>query len=129
LDAIADFLTRVRNGIHRRHREVRVPFARMKHELARILLEEGYISNFSVDGEGIGKHLVVTLKYNEDGSSVIRGIERVSRQSRRVYVGAGELPKVLGGLGVVVVTTSKGIVTDRDARREGIGGELICKVW
>jgi small subunit ribosomal protein S8 len=129
LDAIADFLTRVRNGLHRRHREVRVPFSRVKHELARILLEEGYVSNFQVEGEGIRRQIVITLKYNEDGSSVIKGLRRVSRQSRRVYVGTGELPKVLGGLGVAIVTTSRGILTDRDARREGVGGEFVCKVW
>lgn len=129
MDAIADFLTRVRNGLHRRHREVRVPFSRVKHELARILLEEGYVSNFQVEGEGIRRQIVITLKYNEDGSSVIKGLRRVSRQSRRVYVGTGELPKVLGGLGVAIVTTSRGILTDRDARREGVGGEFVCKVW
>ncbi|MFO7675914.1 MAG: 30S ribosomal protein S8 [bacterium] len=129
MDAIADLLTRVRNGIHRRHRDVRMPFSRVKHELARILLEEGYVNNFQVEGEGIHRSIVVTLKYNEDGSSVIKGLRRISRQSRRVYVGADGLPKVLGGLGVAVVTTSRGMLTDRDARREGVGGEVICEVW
>ncbi len=101
----------------------------MKYEIARILLEEGYISNFQVDGEGIRKAIVITLKYNEDGSSVIRGMERVSRQSRRIYVGAHAVPRILGGLGVAVLSTSKGMMTDQGARHESVGGEVICKVW
>lgn len=129
MDSIADFLTRMRNSIHRQHRELRMPFSRMKHELARILLEEGYISNFQVEGESYRKQLIITLKYNEDGSSVIKGLERVSRQSRRQYVGAGNLPKVLGGLGIAIMTTSRGVMTDRDARAAHVGGEPLCKVW
>ena len=129
MDPIADFLTRIRNGLRARHRDVRAPFSRMDHEIARILLEEGYISNFQVDGEGTGKSLVITLKYNEDGSSVIRGIERVSRQSRRVYVGADSIPRVLGGLGISILTTPKGVIADREARRERVGGEIVCRVW
>ncbi|MEO0081970.1 MAG: 30S ribosomal protein S8 [candidate division WOR-3 bacterium] len=129
MDPIADFLTRIRNGLSVRRKEVRVPFSKMKHEIARILLEEGYISNFQVDGEGTKKMLLVTLKYNEDGSSVIRGLERVSRQSRRVYVSADSIPQVLGGLGLAVLSTSRGIMTGREAERERIGGELVCKVW
>ncbi len=129
MDPIADYLTRIRNGLHRRHKEIRAPFSRMNYEIARILLEEGYISNFQVDGEGIRKRVVVSLKYNEDGSSVIRGLERVSRQSRRVYVGADSIPKILGGMGIAVISTPRGISTDRDARRERVGGEVICKVW
>ena len=129
MDPIADLLTRTRNGIQARHKEVRVPYSKLKFEIARVLLEEGYISNFQSDGEGIQKSIVVTLKYNEDGSSVVRGLERVSRQSRRVYVGADSIPKVLGGLGVSIVSTSKGLLTDRDARRERVGGEVVCRVW
>jgi small subunit ribosomal protein S8 len=108
---------------------VRVPYSKLKFEIARVLLEEGYISNFQSDGDGIQKTIVVTLKYNEDGSSVVRGLERVSRQSRRVYVGADSIPKVLGGLGVAIMSTSKGLLTDRDARRERVGGEVVCRVW
>ena len=129
MDSIADFLTRMRNSIHRRHREVRMPFSRMQHELARILLEEGYVNNFQVEGEGYRRQVVITLKYNEDGSSVIKGLERLSRQSRRQYVGTGELPKILGGLGIAIVTTSRGVMTDREARGARVGGELVCKVW
>ncbi len=129
MDQIADFLTRIRNGMHGRHKETRALFSKVKFEIARVLLEEGYISNFQLSGEGIKKEIVVTLKYNEDGTSVIRGLERVSRQSRRVYVGVDTIPKILGGLGIAVLSTSKGMMTDRDARRERIGGEVICKVW
>ena len=129
MDPIADFLTRIRNGYRSRQRDIRAPFAKVKYELARVLLEEGYISNFQVDGEGVGKQLIVTLKYEEEGVSVIRGLERVSRQSRRIYVGADAIPRVLGGMGVAVVSTSRGIMTDKDARRERVGGEIICKVW
>lgn len=129
MDTISDFLTRLRNGIMARYKDVRVPFSKFRYEIARILLEEGYISNFQVDGEGIEKSLVVTLKYDEDGKSVVLGIERVSRQSRRVYVGVDELPRVLGGLGIAIISTSRGLMTDRDARRGSIGGEVVCRVW
>ncbi len=129
MDPIADFLTRIRNGLRARHKEVRAPFSRMKFEVARILLEEGYISNFQVAGEPPAKEIIITLKYNEDGTSVIRGIERVSRQSRRVYVGVDCIPRVLGGLGISVMSTSKGMVTDREARKERVGGEIVCQVW
>jgi len=129
LDPIADFLTRIRNGLAVRYKEVRSPFSRGRHELARILMEEGYISNFQVEGEGTKKALVITLKYNEDGSSVIRGIERVSKQGRRLYVGTSSMPKVLGGLGVAVLSTSRGVMTSRDAAREQVGGEYVCRVW
>jgi len=129
LDPFADFLTRIRNGIRIRQKEVSAPYARMKYELARVLLEEGFISNFQVEGEGLGKRVIISLKYDEDGVSVIRGIERLSRQSRRVHVGADEMPKIIGGLGVAILATSRGVMTDRDARRKRVGGELLCKVW
>jgi len=129
MDTLADFLTQIRNGLLIRRKEVSAPYARMKYELARLLLEEGFISNFQVEGQGTGKRIVVSLKYDEDGSSVIRGIGLVSRQCRRVYVGAGEIPKVVGGLGVAILTTSRGVMTDREARRKQVGGELLCRVW
>jgi small subunit ribosomal protein S8 len=129
LDTFADFLTRIRNGLRIRQKEVTGPYARMKYELARVLLEEGFISNFQVDGEGRDKRIIVSLKYDEDGASVIRGIELVSRQSRRVHVGVDRIPNVIGGLGVVILTTSRGVMTDRDARRKRVGGEPLCKVW
>jgi len=129
LDPFADFLTRIRNGLRNRQKEVSAPYARMKYELARVLLEEGFISNFQVEGEGLAKRIIISLKYDEDGVSVIRGIELLSRQSRRLHVGVDEIPKVIGGLGVAVLTTSRGVMTDRDARRKRVGGEPLCKVW
>ncbi|HTW91694.1 MAG TPA: 30S ribosomal protein S8 [bacterium] len=129
MDAFADFLTRIRNGLRIRQREVSAPYARMKYELARVLLEEGFISNFQVEGEGHGKRIIVSLKYDEDGASVIRGIELMSRQSRRLHVGVDKLPSIIGGLGVAILTTSRGVMTDRDARRKRVGGEALCKVW
>jgi small subunit ribosomal protein S8 len=129
LDPLADFLARVRNGFRGGQREVSVPFSRLKHEVARVLLEEGLVSNFQVEGEGPRKRIIVTLKYEDNGASVIRGIELVSRQSRRVYVGADEVPRVQGGLGVAIVSTPSGLVTDREARKRRIGGEVICRVW
>lgn len=129
MDPFADFLTRIRNGLRIRQKEVSAPYARMKYELARVLLEEGFISNFQVEGEGLDKRIIVSLKYDEDGASVIRGIELLSRQSRRLHVGADEIPKVIGGLGVAILTTSRGVMTDRDARRKRVGGEPLCKVW
>ena len=129
MDPFADFLTRIRNGLRTRQKEVTAPYARLKYELARVLLEEGFISNFQVDGEGIRKRIIVALKYDDSGASVIRGLQLVSRQSRRVYVGTDAVPKVIGGLGVAVLTTPRGVMTDKDARRKHAGGEVLCKVW
>lgn len=129
MDPIADFLTQIRNGISVRAKEITVPFSRLKFEIARVLLEEGFIGNFRVDGEGIKRRIIVSLKYLEDGSSVIRGLERVSKQSRRVYVGYRDIPRVMGGLGVAILSTPAGVMSDREARSHRVGGELICKVW
>ena len=129
MDSFADFLTRIRNGLRIRQKEVSAPYARLKYELARVLLEEGFISNFQVEGEGHTKRIIVSLKYDEDGASVIRGLELISRQSRRLHVGADDLSSVIGGLGVAILTTSRGVMTDRDARRKRVGGEPLCKVW
>ncbi len=129
MDPGADFLTGIRNGLRIRRKEVSAPYARLKYELARVLLEEGFISNFQVEGEGTAKRIIVSLKYDEEGASVIRGIELLSRQSRRLHVGTDEIPKVIGGLGVAILTTSRGVMTDRDARRRRVGGEPLCKVW
>ena len=129
MDPIADLLTRIRNGYRSRQKEVRVPHSKVKFEIARVLLEEGFISNFQVDGDVPSRSIVITVKYDEDGQSVIRGIDRVSKQSRRVYVAADGIPRVLAGLGTSILSTSKGIMTDKDARRERVGGEVICRVW
>jgi small subunit ribosomal protein S8 len=129
LDPISDFLTQIRNGIAARVKEISVPHSRVKYEIARVFLEEGFISNFRVEGEGTKKRIVISLKYLDDGGSVIRGLERVSKQSRRIYVGYRDLPRVMGGLGVAIISTPAGIITDREARRRKVGGEVICKVW
>jgi small subunit ribosomal protein S8 len=128
-DPIGDFLTRVRNGITADHDDVDIPASTFKTELARILREQGYIEDYSVEPARVGQTLRVRLKYTEDRKSVISGIERVSRPGRRRYVGSQEVPKVLGGMGTTIVSTSRGVMTGHDARRAGVGGELVAKVW
>lgn len=129
MDPIADFLTAIRNGLSARLKEIVIPYSRLKYEIARILMEEGFISNFRTSGEGVKKQIIVSLKYLENGKPVIRGLERVSKQSRRVYLGWDELPRVMGGLGMAILSTPEGVLSDREARRRRVGGELICKVW
>ena len=130
-DPIADMLTRIRNGIQSRHERVEMPTSKLKVEVAKILKSEGFISNYKVIAAEDGKpqaSLRVYLKYS-NGESVIRGIERVSRPGRRVYRGKEELPQVLGGLGLAIVLTSKGVLSGVEAARTGIGGEVLCQVW
>jgi len=128
-DPVSDFLTRVRNAIKARHQKVDVPYSKLKVEIARILKEEGYISNFkSVEEEG-RKVLRVQLKYSSDNASPISDLKRVSRPGCRVYVGHTEIPRVLGGLGISILTTPKGVMTGRQARKEGVGGEVLCEVY
>lgn len=129
MDTIADFLTTIRNALAARRKDVAFTYTKMRYEIARVLMEEGFINNFQVSGEGVKKQIIVSLKYLEDGTPVIRGLERVSKPGRRVYVGCDEIPKVMGGLGIAILTTPNGIITDKDARQRRIGGELICKVW
>jgi small subunit ribosomal protein S8 len=128
-DPIADFLTRVRNGLTADFDEVEMPSSRFKAELARILTEQGYVEDFSVEPSRVGQVLRVRLKYTEDRKPVITGMERVSKPGRREYVGADEVPKVLGGMGTTILSTSRGIMTGHDARRRRVGGELLAKVW
>jgi small subunit ribosomal protein S8 len=127
-DPIADMLTRIRNGIQARHQRVDMPSSKLKVEVARILKEEGYISNFKIAEEGKKKILKVFLRYGADGTSVISTLERVSRPGRRVYVGAREIPKVLGGMGINILTTPRGLMTGKNARKVGVGGELLCSI-
>jgi len=127
-DPIADMLTRIRNGIRARYQRVDMPASALKVELARILKQEGYISNFKVAEEGRKKILRVFLRYGTDGQSAISTLERVSRPGRRVYVGAHEIPKVMGGLGVNILTTPRGVMTGKAARKAGVGGEVLCSV-
>lgn len=129
MDTIADFLSSIRNALGARHKEVITPYTKMRYEISRVLMEEGFLSNFRVEGEGVKKRLVINLKYLEDGTPVIRGIERVSTPGRRTYVGWKEIPRVMGGLGTLILTTPNGIMTDKEARHRRVGGELICKVW
>jgi len=131
-DPIADFLTRVRNAIHASHETVDIPASKLKSELARILAEQGYIESFSLVPAGenhAGEAIRIRLKYTEDRQPVITGLERVSRPGRRTYVDAGEIPKVQGGMGTTIVSTSQGVMTGHDARRAGVGGEVMAYVW
>lgn len=130
-DPIADMLTRIRNGIQSRHDRVEMPSSKLKVEVAKILKSEGFISNYKVvEEEGRPQpSLRVYLKYSEDGEPVIHGIERVSRPGRRVYRGKAEIPQVLGGLGLAIVSTSKGVLSGAEAARTGVGGEVLCQVW
>jgi small subunit ribosomal protein S8 len=128
-DPIADLLTRIRNGIQAHHERVELPSSKLKIEIAKILKSEGFISNYKVvDGE-IQATLRIYLKYSEDGEPVIHGIERVSRPGRRVYRNKQEIPRVLGGLGLAIVSTSRGVLSGSDAARTGVGGEVLCQVW
>jgi len=124
-DSIADMFTRIRNGIQARHQRVDMPSSKLKVEVARILKDEGYISSYKVNEEGKKKVLRIVLRYGADGENVISTIDRVSRPGRRVYSGAKEIPKVQGGLGVNIVTTPRGVMTGKQARRAGIGGEIL----
>ena len=126
-DPIADMLTRIRNACKARHPEVSMPSSKLKAAIAEVLKQNGYIIDFRVEGD-VKKVLTIVLKYR-DGEPVIEGLKRVSKPSRRVYVGADEIPRVLDGLGIAVLSTSKGVVSDRAARRENVGGEVLCYVW
>jgi len=127
-DPIADFLTRVRNAVKARHRRVDIPASNMKKAVAQILLEEKFITNFTVLDDGKQGVLRISLKYN-NGKPVIAGIRRVSKPGIRQYKGKAELPRVMGGLGVAIVSTSRGIMTDAKARLENVGGEILAFVW
>jgi len=128
-DPIADMLSRIRNGIQAHHERIELPSSKVKVDIARILKSEGFISNYKVVEEKPQSVLRVFLKYSVDGEPVIHGIERVSRPGRRVYRGKEEIPQVLGGLGLAIVSTSKGVLSGVEAVRTGIGGEVICQVW
>jgi small subunit ribosomal protein S8 len=128
-DPIADMLTRIRNANHAKHEFVDIPASKIKKEIANILLEEGYIKGFDVIDDGKQGIIRIELKYQQNKERVITGIKRISKPGLRVYVGKEETPKVLGGLGIAILSTSKGIVTDKKARKQGVGGEVICYVW
>ena len=130
-DPIADMLTRIRNAVVARHQRVDVPVSKFKTEIARILEKEGYIQGFRVveDTDGGPAVIQIALKYGPRGERVIMGLERVSRPGRRVYFGRNDVPRVMGGLGTSILTTSRGVMTGQDAVRAGVGGEVLCNVW
>ena len=128
-DPIADMLTRVRNAIAARHPKVDVPASKLKKEIARILKDEGYIANFKLAEEDGKSTIKIYLKYGPGELPIISRIQRVSRPGCRIYVGHKEIPRVLGGMGINILTTPRGVMTGRTARREGVGGEILCEVW
>jgi small subunit ribosomal protein S8 len=131
-DPIADFLTRLRNAAKAQHHDFTAPTSKLKFELARILKEQGYIDAYEVhparDGRP-GEELTVTLKYTNDRRPVISGLERVSRPGQRTYVDQAHIPRIQGGMGTAIISTSRGVMTGHDARREGVGGEVVARVW
>ena len=128
-DPIADMLTRIRNGIQSHHERVEVPVSKLKVEIARILKSEGFISNYKLVEEQGRPSLRIYLKYSPEGEPVIHGIERISRPGRRVYRTKSDIPRVLGGLGLSIVSTSRGVLSGSEALRTGVGGEVLCQVW
>ena len=128
-DPIADLLTRIRNGQMAKHKSVDVPSSRMKVAIAKILKDEGYIDNFKVVEDERQGILRVSMKYGSAGEKVITGLERVSRPGRRVYCGKDEIPRVLGGMGITILSTPKGVITGSACRQLGVGGEILCNVW
>ena len=129
-DPISDMLTRIRNAVQVRHEAVEVPASRMKSSLLKLLSDEGFITSFkSIDEDSVNKKLEVQLRYYEDKTPVIQGLKRVSKPGLRVYVGKNEVPRYFGGIGVAFMSTSKGVMTGQQARRQGVGGELLFYVW
>src|SRR6202167_4337630 len=128
-DPVADMLTRIRNALEARHPKVDVPASRLKTDIAKILKDEGYIANYKLTEDGVQKSIRIYLKYTPGNVPVISRIERVSRPGCRVYVGSREVPKVLGGLGINILTTARGVMTGSSARKERVGGEVLCQLW
>src|SRR5947209_18564140 len=128
-DPVANLLTRIRNSSHARHQKLDIPVSKLKLEIARILKEEGYIANFKATEEEGRKVLRIYLKYGPDSNAAISDLQRISRPGCRVYVGRNDIPRVLGGLGINILTTPKGVMTAHHARKQGVGGEILCEVW
>ncbi|MCE5235311.1 MAG: 30S ribosomal protein S8 [Clostridiaceae bacterium] len=128
-DPIADMLTRIRNALVAKHDEVDIPASTLKKAIAEILLSEGYIRGFDMRQDGVAKYIHVTLKYGPNKTRVITGLKRISKPGLRVYARRDKLPKVLNGLGIAILSTSRGIMTDREARKQGIGGEVLAYIW
>lgn len=127
-DPIADMLTRIRNAIIAEHKELKVPYSKIKAEIARVLREEGYILNYDIAEEKSIKNIQINLKYLNDGTPVITDIKRVSKPSRRTYVDKEQIPRVVAGLGIAILSTSHGVMTGAAARQKGVGGELLCTI-
>ena len=127
-DPIADMLTRIRNAVRAKHTTVDVPYSKVKNEIANILLNEGFIADTEIVENGVNKNIRITLKY-KDSKSVIQGLKRISKPGLRIYAEKEELPRVLNGLGIAIISTSKGIVTDKVARQNGVGGEVMAYIW
>jgi len=128
-DPIADMLTRIRNANMRKHQTVDVPVSKIKTAIADILVEEGYIAKYELVENGSFKDMRLTLKYTPDGERVIAGLKKISKPGLRVYAGKEDMPKVLGGLGTAIVSTNEGVLTDKEARKRGVGGEVLCFIW
>ena len=128
-DPIADLLTRIRNANSARHEKVEIPASNMKKAISQILLDEGYIKNMEFVDDGLQGKLVLTLKYGEQKTRVLQGLKRVSKPGLRIYAGCEDMPRVMKGLGIAIVSTSKGVMTDKAARRAGVGGEVLAFVW
>ena len=125
IDPIADMLTRMRNALNAKHKNVSVPVSKTKVAIAELLMNEGYIASYKVEGEGINANIVIDFKDNK----VIQGLKRISKPGLRIYAGVEDLPKVINGLGIAIISTNKGIITDREARKLGVGGEVLAYVW
>jgi small subunit ribosomal protein S8 len=128
-DPIADYLTRIRNALSAEHAEVEIPASRLKKEISRILKEQGYISSFDVEPTAVGEVIRIELRYTDERMPVITGLERVSRPGRRRYVDGSEVPRVMGGMGTAILSTSSGVMTGHEARAKGVGGEVVAYVW
>jgi small subunit ribosomal protein S8 len=127
-DPISDMLTRIRNATRNGASKARIPYSKLKSELANVLRREGYLNGVSVDGEGALRAIVLDLRYGPDGEHVIHSIDRVSKPGRRVYSHAGDIPRVRGGMGICILSTPKGVLSDRECRKQRVGGEVLCKV-
>lgn len=128
-DPIADMLTRIRNALVAKHESVQVPASNMKKAIAEILYQEGFIKGYSIIEEGAHSTIKIDLKYGSNNEKVISGLKRISKPGLRVYAKKDQIPRVLGGLGIAIISTSKGVMTDKKARQEGVGGEVLCYIW
>ena len=128
-DPIADMLTRIRNALTAKHEDVLVPASTVKKAIAEILLDEGYIKSYDIREDGVAKYIHIALKYGPNKQRVITGLKRISKPGLRIYARKDQLPKVLNGLGIAIISTSRGIMTDREARKQGVGGEVLAYIW